>query len=88
MKCLYHYQLLKVFFAELTEEELESRYENLLREIAHLKYLMGFSLFEIAKMTAEDRIFYMKWINERKKKEYEASQPKASEPSLPVRNFQ
>jgi hypothetical protein len=34
-----------------------------------LKYYCGFSLFEIAKMTAEERIFCLNWINERKKEE-------------------
>ena len=44
-----------------------------MRQICQLKHFMRFSLFEIATMTGEEREFYLKWYNELKEKEREAS---------------
>ena len=43
-------------------------------QIAQLKYYMSFSLFEINKMTAEEREFYLKWFADTKTKEREAEE--------------
>jgi hypothetical protein len=47
---------------------------------------MGFNLFEIATMTAEEREFYLEWFVETRKKENDAqsagSTPKNSSPKL------
>lgn len=54
--------------------------------MAQLKYYMGFSAFEIATMTAEEREFYLEWYVDVKRKENEAKQaqssPKSEEPKF------
>ena len=51
-----------------------------MEQIAQLKYYMGFSMFEINTMTAEDREFYLKWFAKTRTKEKEAeSAPSAAE---------
>ena len=51
-----------------------------MKQIAQLKYYMGFSMEEIGYMTAEDREFFLDWFVETKRKENEAKQA----PSTPA----
>ena len=55
-------------------------------EFDQLKHFVGFNLFEIETMTAEERDFYLKWYADMKTKENEAkaasNAPSSTEPKF------
>ena len=62
---------------------LENQWQHLLGQISQLKYFMGFNLFEIATMTAEEREFYLDWFTKIKKEENKSKQSSAPSDSGP-----
>jgi len=54
-----------------------------MQQIAQLKYYMGFDMYEIGTMTAEERDFFLNWFVEIKRKENAArSQPADNGPKF------
>jgi len=82
-------RFLKTFFAQLSHDEFERIYNNLLEQQFLLKTYGKLTLFEQNSMTAEDRRWWMQRIQEENEKKAEeekkamASAPRPSMSSIP-----
>lgn len=81
-----NYRYLKAFFAQLRPEEYDRQYQNLMEQQFLLKRYGKLDIFEQAAMSAEDRQWWLKRIQEENEKQAEAEKKASSgvsKPSMP-----
>lgn len=81
-----NYRYPKAFFAQLRPEEYDRQYQNLMEQQFLLKRYGKLDIFEQAAMSAEDRQWWLKRVQEENEKQAEAEKKASSgisKPSMP-----